>query len=288
MRCISKVLALLIVVIINGIAHADKIELQLADIVGGGNGKGTGAHGAGINPLTGNTTPLPPGVFKITQANNTNAYHLVTHPLIDGVFIPDGGAPANILDSAGHTFAGFTNSDSNSWDLIKYGPNKDSGQHLNNINYDSAPNNMIGLHANKGITFDLDAMELANPGYVADRFTAVAGMTKPAANTGFGTSDFWVFLDGVLQTNKLNTTGNVGFLIDINLNPNSRFLTLVSTDNGNGYVGDQIIFGNPVVTLTTVQAVPEPSAVILSAIGALCVLSKWQFGMRRFSMKAIQ
>jgi hypothetical protein len=282
MRFVWKVFALLIFLIPSGIARADKIDLQLADIVGGGNGTGTGVHGAGINPLTGSTTPPPS--FSISQPNNTNAYHLVTHPFIDGVFIPDGGAPATTLDSAGHTFAGFPNTISQSWDMIKYGPNSSSGFTLNSINYDLAPNNMIGMHANKGITFDLDAMELAHPGYVADHFTAVAGMSRVSG--AYGTSDFWVFLDGVLQTSQVNTTGGVGFLIDLNLNPNSRFLTLVSTDNGNDATRDQIIFGNPVVTLTAPAVVPEPSAVILLAIGGACVFSKWYFGRSRNTMVA--
>lgn len=266
-----------------GIAKGDKVELQLADIVGGGDGTGTGVNGAGINPLDGSTTPL--GVFTYTQTNDSSVYHPVVHPFIDGVFIPDGGAGPNILDSAGHTFGAFPNTDSNSWDVIRYGTNQNSGNQLNFINYNAAPNNMIGLHANKGITFDLDAMELAHAGLTATHFSAVAGMTRfgGGMSGGFGTADFWVFLDGVLQTSQVNATGGVGYLIDLNLNPNSRFLTLVSTDHGDDFLVDQVIFGNAVVTL---QAVPEPSAVILLLIGGLCLIGKWQLSNGRLKTAA--
>ena len=45
--------------------QACALDIRSADIVGGGNGLGTGTLGVGIDPLTGGTTP--PQFFQITQ-----------------------------------------------------------------------------------------------------------------------------------------------------------------------------------------------------------------------------
>jgi hypothetical protein len=240
--------------------------VNLADIVGGGNGLGTGTLGHGIDPSTGGTAP--PALFQISQPNNTNAFHSSTVNFVNGVFIPDGGAASVTLDSAGHAYSGFPNTDSNSWDLIKDGPNQNSGTTLNSVDYNSGSNSMIGLHANKGISFDLQQIEAANPTLSLNYFTAFAGMSHFAPGFGYGTADWWVFVDGVLKQSEVNTPGGVGFAIAVPITSADHFLTLVSTDHGDVFLNDQVIFGNP-----QLQTVPEPSAFVLSGLGALGILA---------------
>jgi hypothetical protein len=104
---------------------------------------------------------------------------------------------------------------------------------------------MIGFHANKGITFDLDEIAAANPGFDPGRFTAVAGMTHQGGD--YGTGDWWVFVDGVLKQSRTNAVGGVGSLVNVTLYATDRFLTLVSTDSGDGFSIDQIMFGDPLL-----------------------------------------
>lgn len=257
--------------------NAIALDIKLADIVGSGNGTGTGTVGHGIDPSNGSTTPPP--MFTITQPNNTNSYHSTSVNFVDGVFIPDGGAGTVTLDSAGHTYAGFPNTDSRSWDMIKDGPFQNGGTSLSGVNYSSGGHSMIGFQANKGITFDLQQIEAQHPGLSNVSFTAVAGLTHFGNGFPFGTADWWVFVDGVLAQSGPLSPGGVGFSINVPLTSANQFLTLVSTDGGDGFNIDQIIFGDPVVHL---QIVPEPSTITLGVIGLY-----WLVAMtRRFPGRA--
>jgi hypothetical protein len=245
------------------VCEVSALEIRLADIVGGGNGTGNGTVGQGIDPSTGGTAP--PALFQITQPDNSNIYHSSVVNFVNGVFIPDGGAGAVTLDSAGHSYSGFPNTDSKSWDLIKDGPFQNGGTVLSGTNYNSGSHSMIGLHANKGITFDLQQIGSAHPGMSISNFTAIAGMTHLSG--GYGTSDWWVFVDGVLKQSQPNTPGGVGFAVNVSLAPTDQFLTLVSTDAGDSFLVDQIIFGDPTLSL-----VPEPSSIALGGLGLLAFL----------------
>jgi len=243
--------------------------LDLADMVKGGDGTGTGTPGNAIDPRNGNVASGDPG--GLSQTNDTNNYRLVSaYPFIDGVFIPDGGAGSVTLNSNGDPFGGFPNTDSNSWDYIEGQVNQGSGSTVGGVNYNSPGHTMVGLHANKGITFDLNAIEAANPGYVVERFTAVAG------DAAGGLSDFWVFVDDVLVASQTGITDASGaFPLDLAIGPRDRFLTLVATDGGNTYGYDQILFGDARLLLIYV---PEPASLSLLGLGALALLRRRKRG----------
>ena len=62
--------------------------IDLADIVGGGDGRGTGTKGAGIDPRTGRARdPKPLGFLDAITANVVAPGPT---PLVDAVFIPNG------------------------------------------------------------------------------------------------------------------------------------------------------------------------------------------------------
>ena len=88
----------------------------------------------------------------------------------------------------------------------------------------------------------------------------MAGMTQFAG--GYGTVDHRVFVDGTLEASQIDTPGGVGNAIDVSLTKSDHFLTLVSTDDGDGFSLDQVMFGDPIVTL---QPVPELFAIVLLA-----------------------
>ena len=217
--------------------------VDLADVVGGGNGTGSGTYGHGINPLNGSIGLTPSGgtIFGDTT------YHTVALPFVDGVFVPNGTNQITSIATHQFTFA----TDNRSYDWIENGPNEGSGNFsvLAGIDYDAGSNSMIGFHANKGITFDLDAIR-SSTGMSIDLFSAVVG-TVPGAG---GDADFRVFLDGGLEIAFLDMTVNQPFNISLPISPSDRFLTLVSTDgSSNDYSADRVIVGN-----ATLTGVPEP------------------------------
>jgi hypothetical protein len=61
---------------------------------------------------------------------------------------------------------------------------------LGGVDYSSPGHGMIALHTNKGITFDLDAIRRANPGYKLLRFRAVAGIAVPPDNNLIANGEF--------------------------------------------------------------------------------------------------
>ena len=131
---------------------------------------------------------------------------------------------------------------------------------------------MIGLHANAGITFDLAAVRNAvrpkadqktqdssnkptdlGSSVVEYQFSCVVGY---GGRTVDPSAEFRVYLDGELKsTGRLgrNDTTN----LSIKLPATSSFLTLLSTDGGNGYGHDQISFGDPRLTILTPTTITD-------------------------------
>lgn len=232
--------------------------LSLADVVGGGNGWGTGAN-RGISPLDGSVQTA-----HGQSMTGDHAYHLVSaNPMVDGVFVPDGATQATQLNSSGATYR-FPSTNNLTWDYVWNSPV--GGSDLNGIDFATPGHSMIALHANKGITFDLDAIRHANGGLHLERFLSLVG------NTASATGGYWVFLDGQLVASGLNTPTNQGYLIDVAIGDQNRFLTLVGTDGGDGYSNDQVFFGDPFLLM----AVPEPSALLLLGLGGTGLLGYWR------------
>jgi hypothetical protein len=127
---------------------------------------------------------------------------------------------------------------------------------LGDIDYLTGGHGLLYMHANKGITFDLEAIRRANPDCTLRRFLAVVANTNPYET---GVADAWVFVDGQMRFRRRQINQYAGaFSIDVSLAPQSRFLTLVSTDGGDGSVGrDWITFGDPRLELLTPIAAPH-------------------------------
>ena len=59
-------------------------------------------------------------------------------------------------------------------------------------------------------------------------------------------ADYWVLVDGRVRDRRRQINGcSSAISISIAINSNDRFLTLVSTDGGNGIDRDLIAFGDP-------------------------------------------
>jgi len=229
---------------------------SLADVVGGGNGWGTGVN-QGIDPTDGSIE-----TSHVQSLTGDGVYHAVgALSFVDGVFIPD---DTSQLDSAGNTYA-LPGTNNLTWDHVWNSPV--GGSDLNGIDFNTAGHSMIALHSNKGITFDLDEVRLANPGWTITEFRSLVG------GTSSGTSDYWVFLDGQLMASRIRSPANVGYLLEVPIGLNDRFLTLVSTDGGDGYGSDQVFFGDPYFEMY----IPEPSTLLIWAgLAGLGIGAGWR------------
>lgn len=217
--------------------------LDLADIVGGGNGRGTGHPGAGIDPRNGNVQEKKTGFLEDAVANH---FARGRSPFVDGVVIPNGSADGHVavpISSTGIEVKDVPATSAKAWDAIRNGPvNSQASTKLGDMDYAKDGHTLLGLHANAAITFDLAAIR-KEWGLGAMRFRATVGY---GGHDDAGRADFHVFVDGELRERRLGLSSrDAGVPVDIELPESARFLTLMSTDGGNGIGHDQIFFGDP-------------------------------------------
>jgi hypothetical protein len=234
---------------------------DLVDVVAGGNGY-SGRRNRGIDPTNGRVVhALLPNPDAIPVSDGR--YHRVEGlRFVDGVFIPSGRHCPMRVDSVGHTFDGWAETNGGTAEVLWAGGSLGAGKKfpvptvLGGVDYASDGHAFLFLHANKGITFDLEAIRLANLGYRLLRLRAVAGNVEPASQMGEPvTADFSVLIDGRVrykrrQFNRWNGATTVNVPID----PQDRFLTLTATDGGNDIGYDWILFGDPCLELVPTDA----------------------------------
>jgi mono/diheme cytochrome c family protein len=254
------------------IGRLEGTGLNLADIVGGGNGLGTGTYRNAIDPRNSKVQVRDFGKLGNVVTNNFSPSEF---EFVDGVFIPNGenGQAKITVSSTGLTVTGLPTTSGDAWDMIRNGPV--ASQHspeLGGIDFTQDGHSLLGLHANAGITFDVAAMRkaLIGQGPVATtqesgddsqpqqpelRFTARVGYFGAS---GGPFADAWVFVDGtrVAPFPKLRREDGLQ-TIDVMLPASAHFLTLISTDGGNGFSMDQIGFGDPQVKFATPAELTE-------------------------------
>lgn len=206
--------------------------IDLADIVGGGNGTGTGQMEKGIDPLTGE----PVETIWLDRWGNGGYVPVSGNPYIDGVFVPDGRARQVPVSSAGHVFAECPITNNSFYMEVTNSKINDPAVPvlwkevpLNEGIYGTSHYPIILMHANLGLTFDLDAIRRDYPGADCLRFCAEVGLSPAAPREG--NVDVWVLVDGKVQycRKKITEKGNA-YRVEIPLGPSDRFLTLISTD----------------------------------------------------------
>ena len=210
--------------------------IDLADVVGGGNGFGTGRKGIGLDARTGKVQERPFGNLGNVKPGN---YAKSSYDFVDGVFVPAEGETQ--ISSTGLKVTDLPANGGMAWDMIRNGPV--ASQHSTEwggMDYTKAGHTMLGLHANAGITFALAPIRKAT-GIDSLRFSTFVGY---GGRTVTPSAVFHVLLDGKLTAHKrIGRKDAVPVQFDIPFN--TRFLTLISTDGGNGYSHDQISFGDP-------------------------------------------
>ena len=218
-------------------------RVNLADVVGGGIGHQTDTRGQSIDPVTGEITTRTAGFVEITE--HDTLIPVPASAAVDGVFIPKSGS--TVISSTGLKISDLPKTGGQTWDYFRYGPSGGATVNtIDGVDYNKAPNGLLALHANKGITFDLNVLRTTF-GFQEAAFQAVFGH---GGAKGQSTVDFFIYLDGkrVLQREQF-AAQQKGLAIDLPLPARARFLTLIVTEGGQGLSHDQAILGNPRIAI---------------------------------------
>jgi hypothetical protein len=248
-------------------AHTVK-HIDLVDAIGGGDGT-SGIRDRGIDLTNGQpkTSRAKPALDVKDYINGDRKFHRGTLlPFIDGVFIPDGSRGPMQVDSAGHTFAEFPTTTNQTDGYLWVGgvihtepPFQPIPTVLDGVDYASGSHGILYLSSNQAVTFNLDAIRQKNNGYKVTRFRAMAGNTETASAKGQSAcADIWVLVDGQVRFRRRQINAfNGAFPVVVPLSDNEHFLTLATTDGGDGIGWDWILFGDPQIELSTTKARQE-------------------------------
>lgn len=237
--------------------------LDLADIVGGGDGRGSGVKGRGIHIRTGNYVTEKLGYHRDILTNRLQKLELPGDPkdalrLVKYVFVPDGktSVPVDYKKEA----SGIPATSGHTWDAVRNGPlNAQRSTTLNGTDFASAGHSILGLHANGGITFDLIKIRQSN-GLGALRLTGVVGFGA-AESAKSSRADFTVCIDSEVKLQKLKLRKDETLTLDLAIPANAKTLTFIATDGGDGISSDLLFIGDarlgPDVDHTTLAAADE-------------------------------
>jgi len=223
-------------------------SVSLADLAVGGSGFGTPAFNVGIDLQTGQ---LAEGHMEQQRFHRGGFVPVRELAFVDGVFVPRSGPTE--LTSQGHSYDRFSAGDGQYY--MSIGAHRTAGisSQNNRIVELSLPGfgqdaQVLCLHANAGITFDLDRIRAAMPYASIARFTSAYGISQSVGDTVV-TSDFYVFVDGAARLAEKGVSSvNPPREVTIELAPTDRFLTLVCTEGENNW-GDWSLFVNPTLVL---------------------------------------
>lgn len=230
-------------------------RLDLADIVGGGNGYGTGRRRHCIDPATGQTR----STYSYGKRSRAQDFVLVPGlALVDGVFVPSASGGFAPITSSGYHFEFPPTAGGGWWTEVAH------ASVLNLVDVNPAPLKLgeqlygqgnhpaLLMHANVGITFDLDAIRKTLSGVEIRNFTSFCGVSHRERETGDPISEFYVLVDGQLKYRQeiamhIQTIPRV----QVRLHADNRFLTLVCLA-GEENNGDWSFFGEPALELERV------------------------------------
>jgi ferric-dicitrate binding protein FerR (iron transport regulator) len=227
--------------------------LNVVDLIAGGDGT-TRRRDVGIDARNGNAGPLE----VVTEFKGDGLYHRVPSLLVvDGCFVPDGRKGPFPVDSAGHTFA-FPRTDAKGFNHIWAGTAKSSPPRgmmpisgkMGGTDYSRPDRGMLYMHANLGLTVDLDAIRRLHPNKTPSRFRAMVGHSEPRATDKSSRADVYVLVDGKARFDRRGITPlDDPRQVEVPLGTGDRFLTLAVTDGGDGIQYDGLLWGDPVIDL---------------------------------------
>ena len=234
-----------------------QIKIDLADIVGGGDGYGNGTLGYGIDIATGRFCHVNQ---LATQHKGREGYVKASSRYIDGVFVFGGKDGRCQVSSEQDFFEGFepTSMRFGNYPFNGYITSKESGQNkhlsLSGQSCGTKDNPVINMHTNNGITFDLDKFRDIAPINTAWKFTGQCGIADESALSHpdkTAKADFYVLIDGQVSfVRKDMTVGSIAD-ISVDISPSDRFLTLITAEGSDrSIVADWTLFSKPALEIT--------------------------------------
>lgn len=232
--------------------------IDLADIVGGGNGFGTGAIGGGISLTSGTTV----SDFNWSDRVGTGQYLPVKElPFVDGVIVPIPQDGTLQVSSMGHLFRDCPDTNGLYFDEIRNGgvirmtdDRLSYPMLFNGQVWGTAERPLLFMHANAAITFDLDAIRAAMPGFQVEAFRSRCVLIEKSGRIRSEKADVFVLIDGQA---KFRQTGfdqeHTALNIDIPIGDNDRFLTLAVTDGDGSIAIDWVGFIEPYLYFEAVR-----------------------------------
>lgn len=225
--------------------------LNLADVVNGGNGFGTGRQGTCIDPTTGNVSPVD-SIATGSSWDKKQSYLRAVRdlPYVDCVIVPSKDGGDLPLTTTGvslpdfHALMGTLR-----WPVQTQTYEKKYPLLLNGQAYGLNERAGILIHANCGITFDLDKIRQNMPVDLVS-FKTLCGINESKIANDLRaekTADIYVFLDGrqVFYKSFPHVLNNA-FPIQIDFQEKKpRFLTLLVCCGEYGNDFDWCVFGTP-------------------------------------------
>ena len=118
--------------------------------------------------------------------------------------------------------------------------------------YGTKTNPGMFMHANIGITFDLEMIRSSLPHTDITLFTAKCGICDiVASSAGAAIADFWVLVDGIERFSLKDLRPGDVHDISIELKEQDRFLTILKTDSNFNIGKDWCILAIPRLELET-------------------------------------
>lgn len=239
-----------------------KLTLDVANLTAGGSGVGPAKRNVWLDPKQGYTE------WSIHEHDTSDSFlPIPSNPFLDGLFVPGGRNNPPIISSRQDRFEEcpdtsgvfYANLGVNPEPSYLQVPGKREGiLSFNGTVYGTAEHPCLVMHANLGVTYDLQAVRKEFSEWKIKRFTAkigIADLREPYPCN----ADFWVLVDGKVRY-SLRNCRQKGTLteITVELSDKDRFLTLVTTDGGDPDVlriyeraisCDWCVFAEPVLEL---------------------------------------
>ena len=235
-----------------------QMTFDLADIVGGGNGFGTGSLNTGIDLDNGKIVAVD---SELERYNNKSKYIPVSQsPFIDGVFVPDGSQGDVQIASNGLSYESFPDTsgsyyspicNSHAMKMYRVASSERVDLLLENETKTGSIMSRICMHSNAGITFDLSAIRNSIPGLRIKAFKSTFGIADAAKipESDSIDADVIILLDGESKFSRFKyNQKNDPIDIAVEIKPEDRFLTIVCTE-GSRNEGDWPLFTSPVLEL---------------------------------------
>ena len=231
-------------------------SLDVTDLVSGGDGS-THRRGNAIDAVNGEAGVLPvrdalPGTGRFCP--------VPTLPTVDGCFVPDGSHGPMQIDSAGDRFV-FPSTSNLSFNriwtggVIPWTSPRGISSVLRNVDYSTPDHSIICIHSNNGLTLDLAAIRRLYPDRNLANFQCsignsyVNGIPNETGNNPL--ADVFVIVDGASRFERRHFSNQDGiFNVDVPLNAEDRFLTLATTDGGDGINDDWVLWVDAVLQMS--------------------------------------